>query len=183
MEYEIIRSNRGSIAIEIKRGRVYVRAPIFVTKKEIERFLEKHSRFIENHLLKQRQTAEKLKNTQKLSSKEIDELTKRAKDFIPKRVEYFSNIIDVKYGKITIRHQRTRWGSCSSKGNLNFNCLLMLTPPDIIDSVVVHELCHLKHMNHGKSFYNEVYSVLPDYKKRNRWLKEKGGEIMARLSD
>ncbi|MBR0466916.1 MAG: M48 family metallopeptidase [Clostridia bacterium] len=182
MEYEIIWSNRGSIAVEIKRGKVYVRAPIFVTKKEIERFLNKRSRWIENHLSKQRQSAEKLKNTPKLSSKEIEELTKKAKDFIPKRVEYFSGVLGVEYGKITIRHQKTRWGSCSSKGNLNFNCLLMLTPPDIIDSVVVHELCHLKHMNHSKSFYDEVYSVLPDYKERNRWLKDKGGEIMARLN-
>ncbi|MBR4241372.1 MAG: M48 family metallopeptidase, partial [Eubacterium sp.] len=75
----------------------------------------------------------------------------------------------------------TKWGSCSSKGNLNFNCLLMLTPPEVIDSVVVHELCHRKEMNHSKRFYDEVLRVYPDYKKWNKWLKDNGSAIMNRM--
>ncbi|MBR0136778.1 MAG: M48 family metallopeptidase, partial [Clostridia bacterium] len=68
-----------------------------------------------------------------------------------------------------------------SKGNLNFNCLLMLTPPEIIDSVVVHELCHLKHMNHSPRFYAEVRRVFPDYDRQSKWLKQNGPAIMLRM--
>lgn len=89
-------------------------------------------------------------------------------------VEYFARQVGVDYGRITIRNQKTRWGSCSSKGNLNFNCLLMLAPAEILDYVVVHELCHRKEMNHSKAFWAEVEKVLPDYRESVKWLKEKG---------
>lgn len=83
--------------------------------------------------------------------------------------------------RITIRSQRTRWGSCSSKGNLNFNCLLVLFPPEVIDSIVVHELCHRKHMNHSPQFYAEIEKVFPEYKKWHKWLNDNGGLYMERL--
>ena len=86
-------------------------------------------------------------------------------------------MLGVTYGRITIRNQRSKWGSCSSKGNLNFNCLLMLTPPEVIDS----ELCHRKEMNHSERFYAEVLRIFPDYYKWNKWLKENGGAIIARM--
>ena len=76
------------------------------------------------------------------------------------------------YGRITIRAQRSRWGSCSSKGNLNFNCLLMLTPSEIRDYVVVHELCHRIELNHSAYFWAEVARILPDYKECRKWLIE-----------
>ena len=88
----------------------------------------------------------------------------------------------VSYGRITIRCQKTRWGSCSAKGNLNFNCLLMLAPPEVADYVVVHELCHRKHMNHGAAFWSEVARILPDYARHRAWLKENGSRLLARLS-
>jgi predicted metal-dependent hydrolase len=86
--------------------------------------------------------------------------------------------VGVDYRRITIRSQKTRWGSCSSSGNLNFNCLLLLAPPEVLDYVVVHELCHRKEMNHSPRFWAEVGRVLPDYKKRNKWLKENGSRLM-----
>lgn len=110
----------------------------------------------------------------------MDKLIKDAKVYIPNRVEYYSKIIGVCYNRITIRKQRTRWGSCSSDGNLNFNCLLMLMPHEVIDYVVVHELCHRKHMNHSKAFWAEVEKVLPDYKKQVEWLKTDGSVIINR---
>ena len=85
------------------------------------------------------------------------------------------------YGRITIRNQRSRWGSCSSQGNLNFNCLLMLSPPEVIDYVVAHELCHRKEMNHSPKFWAEVERVMPDYKQRQKWLKDNGTAIMTRI--
>ena len=105
-------------------------------------------------------------------------LADKALEVIPTRVEYFANIMGVTYGNITIRNQKTRWGSCSSKGNLNFNCLLMLAPSEILDYVVVHELCHRKQMNHSKAFWLEVEKVLPDYKESIEWLKEEGCQLM-----
>ena len=82
---------------------------------------------------------------------------------------------------IRIRVMKTRWGSCSSKGNLNFNCLLMLAPPEVLDSVVVHELCHRKHMNHSAAFYAEIDRVFPDYKIHHAWLKKNGRALMNRV--
>ena len=99
---------------------------------------------------------------------------------IPDRVRHFAPKVGVTVRRITIRNQTTRWGSCSAAGNLNFNCLLMLTPPEVIDSVVVHELCHLLQMNHSPAFYAEVHRVYPDYDRWNDWLKAHGREIMRR---
>ena len=116
-----------------------------------------------------------------MSREEIQKLAEKALEYIPKRVNYFAKQIGVTYGRITIRNQKTRWGSCSSKGNLNFNCLLMLTPPEVIDYVVVHELSHRKEMNHSKAFWAEVEKVLPNYKEQVKWLKENGGGIIGRM--
>ena len=103
----------------------------------------------------------------------------QAVEVVPKRVAHYAARMGVTYGRITIRHQRTRWGSCSSNGNLNFNCLLMLAPPEVLDYVVVHELCHRKYMNHSKQFWAEVAKVMPDYKKCERWLKEEGSLLIG----
>ena len=126
---------------------------------------------------------EKSENTEKLSGEEIKALADKAVKYIPERVKYYAPLAGVDYGRITIRNQKTRWGSCSQKGNLNFNCLLMLCPAEVIDSVVVHELCHRKHMDHSKDFYNEVYRVFPEYDRWNRWLKENGQFIMSRMTE
>ena len=115
-----------------------------------------------------------------LTQEEIKDLADRARAYIPQRVAYYAPLLGVQPGRITIRTQKTRWGSCSAKGNLNFNCLLMLTPPEVIDSVVVHELCHLLEMNHSNKFYNHVLSVFPDYRRQHDWLRKHGPEIMAR---
>ena len=90
-------------------------------------------------------------------------------------------MVGVTYGRITIRNQRSRWGSCSGKGNLNFNCLLMLTPDHVIDYVVVHELCHRLEMNHSPAFWAQVERVLPDYRKSREWLREHEKELIGRL--
>ena len=113
----------------------------------------------------------------------IKELADKARIFIPERVKYYAEVIGVDYGRITIRCQKTRWGSCSSKGNLNFNCLLMLMPSEVIDYVVVHELCHIKQMNHSKAFWKEVEKVLPNYRKSAVWLKNEGSRIMMRRNN
>ena len=119
----------------------------------------------------------------KLTPEELHNLAQQALKVIPARAAYYAPLIGVTYGRITIRNQTSRWGSCSSKGNLNFNCLLMLAPPEVLDSVVVHELCHRREMNHSQKFYAEVLRVFPTYRTQEKWLKEHGGELLKRLRD
>ena len=116
----------------------------------------------------------------KVTKEDIRALADSAVRVIPERVRYYAPMIGVTYGRITIRNQRTRWGSCSSIGNLNFNCLLMLTPVEIQDYVIVHELCHRIEMNHSKRFWQLVESAMPDYKARRKWLKDEGKYILMR---
>ncbi len=181
MEPKIIRSRRKTISLEIKDGEVLVRAPKWVPKYEIQNFVEKNQNWIDKHLQKAKEQEEKYKDLVLFSKDELESFADKALLVIPKRVEYYAAIMGVSYGRITIRTQRTLWGSCTSKGNLSFNCLLMLTPPEAIDSIVVHELCHLKYMNHSKQFYDEILKVFPDYYKWNKWLKENGKYILKRI--
>ena len=181
MKYELIRSERKSLSLQIKEGRVIVRAPMKAPVKQIEAFISENSGWIEKKLHESEESAKKAAEAGYLSAEDIKRLADAAMITIPARVRHYAGIIGVRYGRITIRCQRTKWGSCSSKGNLNFNCLLMLAPPEVLDSVVVHELCHIKEMNHSPRFYELVYSVCPDYKKHRLWLKENGQSLLNRV--
>lgn len=184
INYEVVRSKRKSVSIEVKaHGKVLVRAPRLLSDKKINEFVEEKSDWIEAHVERVLKREKELDSVEKLSEKELKELTKEAKKRLTKKVEYFSDIIGVDYGKITIRKQRTRWGSCSSKGNLNFNCLLVKTPEYVQDYVVVHELCHRIHMNHSKAFWGEVEGVLPEYRVAKDWLSGNGAAVMAQIED
>lgn len=181
MEVKIIRSNRKTVSIQVNQDlSITVRAPQRVTQKEIKRILEKNDSWIQKHIEMLREKQTEAEDVKKLTAEEIKTLAEQALKLIPQRVEYFARQVGVTYGRITIRNQKTRWGSCSSKGNLNFNCLLMLAPTEILDYVVVHELCHRKEMNHSKAFWTEVEKVLPDYRQSVQWLKENGNQIMQR---
>ena len=180
MKYRLIRSNRKTLAMEIRPEGLIVRVPYTASKAQIERFLSEHESWIRTRLEKMEKILSEQPAAAKLSKEEIQDLADRALKTIPERVAYYAPKVGVTYGRITIRNQRTRWGSCSTKGNLNFNCLLMLTPPEVLDSVVVHELCHRKEMNHSKRFYEEVIRVFPDYRKWQKWLKENGPAILRR---
>lgn len=182
MEYTIIRSNRRTLALEIKKDGLVVRAPIRATDKDINEFVAKHKKWIDNHLLKIKEQEKALDGIEPLSMSDIQALADKALAVIPDRVRYYAEKIGVTYGRITIRNQRSKWGSCSAKGNLNFNCLLMLAPPEVLDSVIVHELCHRKEMNHSDKFYAEVLRVFPDYHKWDKWLKENGGLLIMRMT-
>ena len=184
MEYIVIRSRRKTLSMQVKGdGQVEVRAPLWTTDTEIRRFLEKHRHWLEKHLQKAQALQQAKAGVRKLTGAEIAELKKKAKRVLPERVAYWAPLIGVKPGRIAIRCQKTRWGSCSAKGNLNFNCLLMLAPDGVIDSIVVHELCHLKHMNHSKRFYAEIEKVLPDYRQHQQWLKDNGEFLLAMVED
>ena len=181
MNIKVIKSKRKTIAIQINRDlSVTVRAPIFFKDSDIELLLKEKKDWIKENIASIKAQNEQYENLKqkRLTKEDIEELADQALKIIPERVEHFAKQMGVDYGRITIRNQRTRWGSCSSSGNLNFNCLLMLTPSDVIDYVVVHELCHIKEMNHSESFWNEVEKVLPGYKEAIKWLKDEGGRVM-----
>ena len=135
-----------------------------------------------NRLEKVEDRRKELKTIEKLSMTEIHKVADLALKVISVKVKHYAGLMNVQYGRITIRNQKTRWGSCSSKGNLNFNCLLMLAPDEVVDYVVIHELCHLIEMNHSKAFWKQVEQMMPDYKKHRKWLKYQGNEIMERMS-
>ena len=168
--YQWIRSRRKTIAIQIDReGQVIVRTPYGITKRQVEEFLDEKK----DWLLQTRQRVEKRKTEQIPISEEVRrEGIERAKRIFPERTAYFAKRMGVDYGRITIREQKTRWGSCSSKGNLNFNWKLVLLDPELLDYVVVHELAHRREMNHSVAFWKVVEAELPDYRERRRRLNE-----------
>jgi len=182
---EVIRSKRKTLAIEIRPDmRVVVRAPEKIPQNEIIKFVEEKQNWIKKHLVQMYFKAEENKKQKKvpaLTNADIEKLCQKALSVIPDKVKYYAEIMGVTYGRITIRNQKTRWGSCSSKGNLNFNCLLMLMPDKVLDYVVVHELCHLKQMNHSKKFWKEVERYMPDYPNYKKWLNENGGALIERM--
>ena len=183
MEYEVIRSRRKTLSMRIRDGRIEIRAPLRTTDAEIRQFLEKHRQWLDKHIRQARELEQAKAGVRKLTKAEIEDLKKQARKVIPERAAYYAPLIGVTYNRIAIRCQKTRWGSCSSKGNLNFNCLLMLTPAGVIDSIVVHELCHRKHMNHSARFYAEIEKILPEYRQHQKWLKEHGEMILARAEE
>ena len=181
MDYILKRSKRKTIGLEITDEGLLVRAPMRTSRHEIERVIRGHRFWIEKRLRQREQTKAEALRKGLLSTEEIRDLADQARAYIPQRVAYYAELLGVRPGRITIRNQKTRWGSCSAKGNLNFNCLLMLMPPEVIDSVVVHELCHLLEMNHSARFYEHVLSVYPEYRRHHAWLKQHGPEIMERV--
>ena len=155
----IIKSNRKTVAIQVNSDlSVTVRVPRYATGRDVDRILKEKDDWIQSHIkqLRKRQVEFKDRGIESLTGEQIRDLADKARLYIPERVAYYAPIVGVDYGRISIRNQKTRWGSCSSKGNLNFNCLLMLAPPEVLDYVVVHELCHRKEMNHSRAFWNEV---------------------------
>ena len=181
-EISLIRSSRRSLAAEIMPdGSVKVRAPQRMPEQQIIRFLTEKASDIEKHVQRRRVQNQQLSALPAFTQADIRELAKRAAAVIPQRVAYYAQKIGVTYGRITIRNQKTRWGSCTAEGNLNFNCLLMAAPQEVLDSVIVHELCHRLHADHSKAFYAEVYRAFPDYDRCSKWLKENGSLLIRRM--
>ena len=178
ISYQIIRSSRKTMSLEIKAdGSVVVRAPLRLSEAKIQKFVEEKQEWILKNLEKiQKRDAQK-ENVQKLSALERQHLQNKACVVIPRRVAYYAEKLGVSYGKITLRQQKTRWGSCAANGNLNFNWKLVLMPPELLDYVVVHELAHRKEMNHSPRFWAIVERELPDYCNRREKLKILGRQL------
>ena len=173
-EYELIRSGRKSLTIQVKTdGSVVVRAPLRLAKYRIERFVTEHEDWIRTQ---QKKVEKYREQVHVITEEERRDGILRAKKIFPERTAYFAKRMGVTYNRITIREQKTRWGSCSSVGNLNYNWKLVLMPEHVMDYVVIHELAHRKEMNHSARFYAVVAQQMPDYKVWQSWLKEHGRE-------
>ena len=175
IKYRVIRSDRKSVALQLRGEQIIVRAPRFMSDASIEQFVEKHRGWI----VSRQQVMQKTVGAP-FTAEELEDMKSVARGLLLERLAYYAPIVGVGYNQVTVRCQKTKWGSCSSKRNLNFNCLLAMAPIEVLDYVVVHELCHLKQMNHSKKFYREVERVLPDYRERRAWLKKNGGALMRR---
>lgn len=176
MQYRVVRSHRRTVALHItSEGSLEVRCPMGMPRERIEQFVRSKESWIRKHL------PEPMAAADKLTAAQLETLTRQAGEVFPEVVSQFAPLVGVTWGRITVRHQKTRWGSCSTKGNLNFNCLLLLAPSEVLEYVVIHELCHRKEMNHSPRFWAEVAHICPDYKTHRRWLKQNGRNLIARL--
>ena len=146
---------------------------VYGTKKKAGRPKQKEALAFISSLLGTKKRAES-----KPVNPEILELTAKAKEELPAIVKKYAELMDVTYNRITIRHQKTRWGSCTKTGNLSFNCLLMKMPENVRDYVIIHELAHRKELNHSTKFWAVVSEYCPWYKEAKQWLKDNGQELM-----
>ena len=177
--YRIIRSSRKTLAIQVSvSGQVTVRAPHTMPDSTIHRFLSQKESWILEHLSHTAtEPAQPQAENPPLSEFRRSYYMESARKIFKRKTAAYARKMGVTYGRITIREQKTRWGSCSSAGNLNYNWRLIFAPEEIVDYIVVHELAHRLEMNHSKAFYNIVESVLPDYRKAQKWLRENGGSL------
>ena len=179
---DVVYSGRSTLGLEVSRnGQVKLRAPRRVSDGALQNFArQKEAWIIEKYLLmEEKRKAESLQqDPDYVKDPALEQAYRRqAKARLEERAAYFASRMGVSYQRISVRAAKTRWGSCSAKGNLNFHWKLILMPPQVLDYVVVHELAHRKEMNHSPAFWAEVEKILPDYRERRKWLKTYGQTV------
>lgn len=151
-------------------GEVKVTIPLWIPVVLAENFVKERVEWIIQNLKKIKEQAGD--SRLRLGESDYYKSKEKARALIVSRVSHYNQFYGFKIGSIAIRNQKTRWGSCSGKGNLNFNYKLFFLPLELADYVVVHEICHLKEMNHSEKFWTWVEKVFPDYKTRRRELRK-----------
>jgi predicted metal-dependent hydrolase len=174
----IVYSKRRSIVLQVKNGEVFLKAPLRTPIKFLNDLITKKTQWIKEKIeLSQKIYANK--EIKKSISKETSELYKKEfGSYLIEKVNHYANQIGVTFNKITIRKTVSRWGSCSSSGNLSFSIFLWDTPNHVIDYVIIHELCHRRYMNHSEDFWQLVSRNCPEYKLAEKWLKLNGNKVM-----
>ena len=176
-ELRIVRSRRKTLALQVlPTGEIVARAPLRLPERDIHAFAEQHAAWLEAAVARARAGSRAAQRADILSEAELQRLRTAAQADLTERVTRLAARMGVDFAGITIRAQRTRWGSCSARGSLSFNCLLMLAPPEVREYVAVH-------MNHSAAFWREVASCLPDYAAQRAWLREHGPALLGRLPE
>lgn len=163
------RSKNLRLAIN-SQGSLVASRPWFLSEAAIEKFIRSKAQWVIEKL----EQFSGRKNDQEQSRLEYIRYHTAATELIGQKIKKFNSRYHLPLGKISIRNQRTRWGSCSSRGNLNFNYRIIFLPEAMADYIVVHELCHLKEMNHSPKFWALVAREIPDYKKIRKDLQQRG---------
>ncbi len=179
---EVVYSRRRTLGLEVRAdGRVLLRAPKELSNQAVMDFVKERQAWIvqkwfEAERIRSQKAERPPRDYERNPALEV-QYRKEARRRIAERTAYFAEKMGVDYGRIAIKAAKTRWGSCSAQGNLNFHWKLILMPPAILDYVVVHELAHRIEMNHSPRFWAQVERILPDYRERRQWLKENGGLV------
>lgn len=176
---ELVRSGRKTVALEVSRdGVVRLRIPYQYPEKMALEFLERKRPWLFQAVEKVNQRQKKRKEAQavcpEITEAEEQAYRRQAKAILTQKADVYAKKLGVTYEKLTVKDQKTRWGSCSAKGNLNFNWRIVLAPEPVTDYVVIHELAHRIHMNHSAAFYQTIAAIMPDYRRQEQWLKENG---------
>lgn len=237
IEYQVVRSRRKTLSLQVRHGQVLVRAPYYLDEEFINTIINKKSAWLKAKIVQQSQSDdfccdysegsmlflfgqlvtlhitfakqastlltdgidnEKVltivlaeRNRKKLSNnvllaaavkKHIEQYFKQqAEEIIPPKVATYSQLMSLTPTSIKIRQYRSRWGSCNNRGELSFNYLLMMLPIDVINYVVIHELCHLQHLNHSKEFWQLVAKYFPHHTQAKEWIKVNQSALLWRL--
>ena len=177
MRYKMIRTEQQEIVLEVKAGKLTVRAPRKMRKKDVNAYVAENEALIR----------QKLKEYPKgvkgklLNEEDFERLIARANEIFPQLVQQYALQLGVKYNRICIHSKKNKWGYCSTRKTLNFNCLLLLMPREVLHSVVLRELCHLKFKHNKKKFKNELSRVCPNYVDYEKWIQQNGKDITRRL--
>lgn len=170
MTYRLVRSRRSTVSLTVTReGEVVVRAPLRMPRQAIDAFVASKTQWLARQMARQQALREA---HPPLTEEEKEALRQRAKAYLPGRVAHYAPLVGVTPTALHITSARTRFGSCSGKNSISFSLYLMQYPPEAIDYVVVHELCHIRHHDHSAAFYALVASVLPDYRQRQALLRQ-----------
>ena len=167
VEYSIIYSDRKTLCMEIKDGKVIVRAPRGCPRSVTEEFVRRHEGWAKEKL----QSRHERFIERKLSPEELAELKNLARSIILPRAQATADRLGIK-ARFGITAARTRFGSCSAADSINFSCFLVLYPQQCIDYVILHELCHTVHRNHSRAFYGLLGSYMPDYRDAQKLLRQ-----------
>jgi len=169
----IVRENPRArrINITVRRdGSVFVTKPRRVSTREVEKFVRESGEWIE----RMRERFSKLPKTSKIepSKKEYNKFKRTARDEVARRLEHFTKFYGFSYRRLSIRNQKSRWGSCSRRGDISINYRILFLPPHLADYILVHEICHLQELNHSKRFWELVGKASPDYRERRKELRK-----------
>jgi len=158
------RGTRISVGVE---GNVVVTTPRAASMAAVEKFVAKYASWIERHVARAR-----LRTVMRIPRKDVAGLKKKALAIAEERCKFFAKVYGLEYKKISIRSQKSRWGSCSAAGNLSFNYKIVALPSETADYIIVHEICHLAEMNHSKKFWDLVAQTVPNHQELRKQLRK-----------